>query len=147
MKHGEPQESDYLVAEKYLANLHYLWMQANLNVTPKVHGLLNHAVTQMRHFQGIGDTLEDDVERIHQISARIESRVSRMKNKAQQAMVHSKMEAIQNCNLVKDTIEASQLLSKRVFKKRNIEVCAQERGKKLKKALRCFHPNFCRSSR
>ena len=118
-----------MVTEKYLANLHYLWMQANLNVIPKVHGLLNHAVTQMRHFQGIGDTLEDDVERIHQISARIESRVSRMKNKAQQAMVHLNMKAIQNCNLVKDTIEASQLLSKRVFKKRNIEVCAQERGK------------------
>ncbi len=48
-------------------------------------------------------------------------------------MVHSKMETIQNYNLVKDTIEAPQLLSKSVFKKRNIEVCAQERGKKLKK--------------
>ena len=87
----------------------------------------------MRHFKGIGDTLEDDVERIHQIAAKIEARVSRMKNKAQQAVVHSKMEAIQNCILVKDKIEASQLLSKRVFKKRNIELCAQERGKKMKK--------------
>ena len=133
MKHGETQEEDYMAAEKYLENLHYLWMQANLTVTPKVHGLLNHAVYQMRHFKGIGDTLEDDVERIHQISAKIEARVSRMKNKAQQAVVHSKMEAIQNCNLVKDRIEAFQLLSKRVFKKRNIELCAQERGKKMKK--------------
>jgi hypothetical protein len=50
MKHGETQEEDYMVAEKYLENLHYLWMQANLNVTLKVHGLLNHAVYQMRHF-------------------------------------------------------------------------------------------------
>jgi hypothetical protein len=48
----------------------------------------------MRWFQGIGDTLEDDVERIHQISAKIEAHVSRMKNKNQQANVHSKMEAI-----------------------------------------------------
>ncbi len=78
----------------------------NFNVTPKVHSLLNHAVTQMRHFQGIGDMLEDNVERTHQISARIESRVLRMKNKAQQAMVHLNMKAIQNCNLVKDTFEA-----------------------------------------
>ena len=44
----------------------------------------------MRHFQGIGDTLEDDVEQIHQISAKIESRISRMKNKGQQAHIHSK---------------------------------------------------------
>jgi hypothetical protein len=94
MKHGKPQESDYVLAEKYLSNLHNLWMQETLSITPKVHGLLNHAVKQMGHFQGIGDTLEDDVERIHQICARIELHVSRMKNKTQQALVHSKMEAI-----------------------------------------------------
>jgi DNA repair protein RadC len=128
MKHGEPQEEDYKVADKLLKNLHYLWMQAKFKFTPKVHRLLNHTVHQMRHYKGIGDTLEVDVERIHQISAEIEPRVTRMKNKAQQAVVHSKMEAIHNCNLVKDTIEASQLLSKRVFKKGNIELCAQERG-------------------
>jgi hypothetical protein len=102
MKNGEPQEEDYVIAEKHLRNLHYLWTQAKLSFTPKIHGLLSHAVPQMRHFQGIGDTLEDDVECIHQISAQIESRDSRMKNKGQQAHVHSKMEAIKNCNLVKE---------------------------------------------
>ena len=132
MKRGEPEEKDYELAETYLKNLHYLWTHANLSFTPKIHGLLMHAVPQMRRLNGIGDTLEDDVERIHQISAKIESRVSRMKNKGQQAHVHSKMEAIQNCTLVKEKIEASQLQSKRLFKKRNIEKCAQERSKRLK---------------
>jgi hypothetical protein len=56
MKNGEPQESDYVIAEKNLDNLHYLWTQAHLNFM-----LLNHAVEQMQRFQGIGDTLEDDV--------------------------------------------------------------------------------------
>jgi len=83
MKNGEPQESDYAMAETNLTNLHYLWTQAKLSFTPKIHGLLSHAVKEMRHFQGIGDTLEDDVEQIHQISAKIESRISRMKNKGQ----------------------------------------------------------------
>ncbi len=69
MKNGEPQDSDYIIAEKNLENLHYLWTQAQLNFTPKIHGLLCHAVPQMRQLQGIGDTLEDDVERIHQVSA------------------------------------------------------------------------------
>jgi hypothetical protein len=132
MKKGEPLEEDYELAEKHLNNLYYLWTQAKLSFTPKIHGLLSHAVPQMRRLNGIGDTLEDDVERIHQISAQIESRVSRMKNKGQQAHVHSKMEAIQNSTLVKAKIEASQLQSKRVFKKRNIEKCAHERSKRLK---------------
>ena len=128
MKQGEPQENDFQLADAYLVNLHYLWTQANLSFTPKIHCLLNHAVEQMRKYSGIGDTLEDDVERIHQISAKIESRVSRMKNKGQQAHVHSKMEAIQNCSLVREKIEESQQASKRVFKKRNLDVCAVERG-------------------
>ncbi len=111
MKQGEPQENDFQLADAYLVNLHYLWTQANLSFTPKIHCLLNHAVEQMRKYSGIGDTLEDDVERIHQISAKIESRVSRMKNKGQQAHVHSKMEAIQNCSLVREKIEESQQAS------------------------------------
>jgi ethanolamine ammonia-lyase large subunit len=87
----------------------------------------------MRRFQGIGDTLEDDVERIHQVSEQIESRISRMKNKNQQAHIHSKMEAIQSSISVKEQIQASQLLAKRLFKKRNLQLCAIERAKKLKK--------------
>jgi hypothetical protein len=67
---------------------------ANLSFTPKVHCLLSHAIHQMRCFEGIGDTLEDDVDHVHQISAHIEARVSRMKDKDKQALVHSKMEVI-----------------------------------------------------
>jgi hypothetical protein len=84
-------------------------------------------------FQGIGDTLEDDVECIHQVSAQIESRISRMKNKNQQAHVHSKMEAIQSSTSVKEQIQASQLLAKLLLKKCSLQLCAIERTKKLKK--------------
>jgi hypothetical protein len=76
-----------VVAEKHLSNLHYLWTQAKFSFMPNIHGLLSDAALQMRHFLGIGDTVEDDVERIHQISAQIESCVSRMKNRGQQAHV------------------------------------------------------------
>jgi hypothetical protein len=40
------------------------------------------------------DTLEDDIEHMQQISARIESCVSQIKNKEQQAFVHSRIESI-----------------------------------------------------
>jgi hypothetical protein len=106
---------------------------ANMSFTPKIHCLLAHAIHQMRCFEGIGDTLEDDVEHMHQISARIEARVSRMKDKDKQALVHSKMEAIQFNAEVTDHIEQSKQLAKRSFKKRNPEICAATRAVKLKK--------------
>ena len=51
---------------------------------------------QMKEQQGIEDMLEDDVEHIHQIAVWIESKKSWMKNKAMQAFLHSKIDAIQN---------------------------------------------------
>ena len=76
--------------------------------------------------------LEDDVEHIHQIAARIESRTSRMTNKALQPFLHSKIEAIQNSQVMKQQIQSSKDNAKRVFKKRNPEANSFIRNKKLK---------------
>ncbi len=65
MKHGEPQEEHYKIAEKALSNLDYMWKMAKLSFSPKMHCLLVHAIHQMQLFEGIGDTLEDDVEHMH----------------------------------------------------------------------------------
>jgi hypothetical protein len=70
----------------------------------------------MKRFNGIGDMLEDDVEHMHQIAAKIEAQVSRMKNKSGQAKVHSKMEALQNIRQIREATEKSLILSKRVRK-------------------------------
>ncbi len=43
------------------------------------------------------------------------------------------MEAIQNSTSVKEQIQASQLLAKRLFKKRNLQLCTIEPAKKLQK--------------
>jgi hypothetical protein len=60
--------------------------------------MLGHAVQQRSHSKVIGDMLEDDVECIHQIAAKIESRgVTRIKNKNNtQALACSKIKAVQN---------------------------------------------------
>jgi hypothetical protein len=97
MKNGEPQAEDYEIAIKVLKNLAYSWKMANMSFTPKLHSLLAHAIHQMRCFDGM-----------HQISARVETRVSRMKDKDKQALVHSKMEAIQFNVEVTDHIEQSK---------------------------------------
>jgi hypothetical protein len=48
---------------------------AGLSYTPKVPSVLVHALEQIRECQGIGDILKNDVEQIHQISAKIEVRL------------------------------------------------------------------------
>jgi hypothetical protein len=55
-----------------------------------------------------------------------------MKNKAQQAFVHSKIEAIQNSHDITVKLEASQLQANRQFKRRNPELDSELRSNRLK---------------
>jgi hypothetical protein len=132
MRNGTLKQHHYTEAEKHLHNLFKLWDEACLSFTPKVHSLLTHALEQMKRFDGFGDTLEDDIEHMHQISASLEAQVGQMKNKEQQALIHSKMEAVQSNEEVHQNVERIKVESKRNFKKRNFEICAETRAKKLK---------------
>ncbi len=62
MKFQEQEEEDYSILQKALKNLDYLWKNAGLSYTPKLHNVLAHALNQIRECQGIEDMLEDDVE-------------------------------------------------------------------------------------
>ncbi len=64
--------------EKSAANMNYLWSQAHLNLTPKLHCIQEHSLNHMGQFNGIGDMLEDDVEHIRQIAAKIEGQVNQI---------------------------------------------------------------------
>jgi hypothetical protein len=103
-----------------------------VSLTPKMHTLLNRSIQQMRAFEGIGATMEDDVEMMHQISARIESCIGRMNNKGQQAFIHLKMESITRNVEVKGRIKQVMQELTHMFKKRNAEHCAVTRAKKMK---------------
>ncbi len=89
-----------------------------MSYTPKIHSIIAHAMEQLKCAHGIGDMLEDNVEHMHQLAARIEMHTSRMTNKAFEPFIHSKIEAIQNCQEVKGKIELSQQHAKWAFKKR-----------------------------
>jgi len=132
IKHGEVEEDDIMVLQQALVNLDFLWDKADLSFTPKIHGLIAHAVEQVQRLEGIGDVLEDDLEHLHQTSVKITACVSRMKNKGQQAFVHSKMEAKRSNIEVRERVEKSQEASKRAFKKRNMELDSTVRAVKAK---------------
>jgi hypothetical protein len=132
MRYNEPQQEDHYIFERVLTNLDYLWKVANLSYTPKIHSILVHALDQMKQLQGIGDMLEDDVEHIHQMAARIETWTSRRTNKALEPFIHSKIETIQNCQQIKGKIELSQQNAKWAFKKRTPEAVVELKNAKLK---------------
>ena len=60
------KDGDLSDLRRAIVNLSYLWEQAGLSFTPKIHGVLAHAAVEL--FRGIGDMLEDDVEHLHQQS-------------------------------------------------------------------------------
>ena len=130
LKHLEPLGDDYQQLKMALSNLEYLWEIAGMSYTPKIHGVLVHALDQMKRLKGIGDMLEDDIEHMHQISARIESRTNRIKNKPQQPLVYSQIEHIQNSQEIKVKIASSQQNSQRKFKRRNDELDSSLKAKK-----------------
>jgi hypothetical protein len=78
---------------------------------PKLHSLLDHALKKAREIGGFGDMLEDNVEMMHQIAGRFESRASKIKRHEKQAFSHTKTEAI--LQDVQNNIKESQLKSKR----------------------------------
>ena len=113
IKSGNTTVEDHDTLERSLRIFKELWDSADLSYTPKVHSLLNHAAKQMRRFNGIGDLLEDDVEKMHQIAGNFESRASRLKSANNRAFAQAKMEAMSHNNAVRKCIEQSQQQSKR----------------------------------
>jgi hypothetical protein len=95
--------------------LQKLWEAATLSHTPKLHSLLMHALLQMKMFSGIRDILEDDVEKMHQIAGRSESRVARLKSATNRALAEAEIEAISKDQKVKQNVEKSKELAKRKF--------------------------------
>ena len=69
--------------------------------------------------------LEDDLEHLHQTSKRISDRTSRMKNKMQQAISHSKIEAKLNNKEICEATAAVESDSKRSFKKQKSDAVAR----------------------
>ena len=116
---GMISEEDYETLKKTLQNLEYLWNVAGMKYTSKIHGVLFLALDQMIRLKSIGDMLEDDIERQHQIAVKIKMRTCRMKNVEQRATI-------------KEHLQSSHENSKGTFKNRNQELGSETKRKKMK---------------
>ena len=64
---GVPKESEYQRFKFSIEQVDSIWKTLpDLSYTPNHHAWLHHALPQMREFDGSGDILEDEVEKIHQ---------------------------------------------------------------------------------
>jgi hypothetical protein len=133
MKNGEPTQEDFEILKRSLLNLDYLWTQAGMSYTPKIHGILSHAAEQVQRLGGIGDLLEDELEHLHQMSKKISDRTNRIKNKVQQAESHSKIEAKINNKEIRAMASTVKLGSRREFKKRRVDSIARGAEAKLER--------------
>ncbi len=130
IKRGELNINDIQLLRE---SLNYLWSKAGMSFTPKIHGVLAHAMQQAERIGGIGDLLLVDLEHLHQISKKITDQTSRIKNKMQQARSHSQMEAkLNNHEIMARTIESKDE-SKRLFKKQRVDATARAAQAKVER--------------
>jgi hypothetical protein len=105
-RYQEPEEEDCHILERALTNLDYLWKVASLSYMPKIHSILVHALDQTRRLQGIGDMLEDDVQHIYQMAARIGPKSVEWLTRPCSHSSTLMIEAIQNCKEIKGKMKS-----------------------------------------
>ena len=76
-----PTDDEYVQTEISLSILEQLWFQVGLSETPKAHILFNHAASQQKLLEGLGDKGEDFVELAHQQGLQLEHITRRMAKK------------------------------------------------------------------
>jgi hypothetical protein len=96
MPFGTPKEEQFTMLEEALVQIKKLWNELGLSHTPKYHVLLRHALEQMRRIDGLGEMLEDHVEKSHQGMDKFHQRVATLRNYEMRAKCYSHHEKTAN---------------------------------------------------
>jgi hypothetical protein len=71
-----------------------LWRILNIKVTPKAHGVEDHACDQLEYLLGLADFCEDWVERLHQLGLKNNRRTRTISNRDRKYRLYTKWEQI-----------------------------------------------------
>ncbi len=124
----DPTEEDCARYEEFITAAVIGHVNLGCSVTPKVHLMWKHTLYQMKNVPGgLGNKMEDWVERQHQDEARIRKRLSRMPNLQLRAITRSKISQATSHPLVIAQIAKVEAKSK---KRKHSE----KRESKLKRA-------------
>ena len=78
----DPSNGEVKEVTNAIKVLETLWIDLKLNVTPKIHILFNHTISQYKRYGGIANKVEDFVEKFHQVGKQLDHLVSRMSSQS-----------------------------------------------------------------
>ena len=97
-----------------IALMKILWLKMDLSETPKAHLIFSHAADDQQRFGGLGDKIEDPLEKRHQEQLRVDLILNKMAGGfKKQRQTQFKYEWRNTNPLVKERIEYVESLNKR----------------------------------
>jgi hypothetical protein len=103
-----------------------LWLKMGLSETPKAHLIFAHAADDQKRYGGLGDKIEDPLEKRHQEQLRIDSILNKMTGGfKKQKEVQFKYEWRNTNPLVKERVEFVKSLQKRKRKFEKVSLAVE----------------------
>ena len=110
----DPTTEEMMQTRERIALMKVLWLKMGLSETPKAHLIFAHAADDQERFGGLGDKIEDPLEKRHQEQMRVDLILNKMAGGFEkQRQTQFKYEWRNNNPLVKDRIDFVQSLSER----------------------------------
>jgi len=96
-----------------------MWQDLGMSVSPKLHVLEDHLLSQLSLFKGLGDYNEDFVEQAHQVGIHGEARTFALKDRKRVAEIHCRNEHKRTLPAIKNIQAAVAEKSSRKRKNHN----------------------------
>ena len=110
----DPTVEEMQETRERIAIMKILWLKMNLSETPKAHLIFSHAADDQERYGGLGDKIEDPLEKRHQEQLRVNAILNKMTGGyKKQRQLQFKYEWRNSNPLVKDRIEVVQSLTVR----------------------------------
>jgi hypothetical protein len=74
----KPTAVELIETKTRISIMERLWHDMGLSETPKAHLIFKHAADDQEKFDGLGDKIEDPIEKRHQVQMKIDHILSRM---------------------------------------------------------------------
>ena len=134
----DPTPTEMEETRDHITIMEELWCRMELSVTPKAHMIFVHAADDQVKFGGLGDKIEDPIEKRHQEQLRLDAILNKMSCGFEQKMRTQLKYEWRNSNpLVIEQIEKVNLSSTRKRKRIDVPLggCDRQATMKLERQL------------
>ena len=109
-----PTEEEMIQTVERIKIMKMFWLAMGLSETPKAHLVFEHAADDQRRFGGLGDKIEDPLEKRHQEQMRLDGILKKMPDGFRKRMLTQQKYDWRNSDpLVRDQIELVRTITRR----------------------------------